>query len=38
MTQKKEEHRLDLSSYVKGTYILKAVSVLQVNYYRILGE
>ena len=31
-------HQLDVSSVSKGTYILKAISGLQVNYYRIVKE
>lgn len=33
-----KEHQLDVSSYPKGTYILKTTSGLQVNYYRIVNE
>ena len=31
-------HQLDVSSVSKGTYILKAISGLQVNYYRIVKQ
>ena len=37
-TQSGTAHQLDVSSVSKGTYILKATSGLQVNYYRIVKE
>ena len=37
-TQSGTVHQLDVSSHAKGTYILKATSGLQVNYYRIVKE
>ena len=37
-TQSGTAHQLDVSSVSKGTYILKAISGLQVNYYRIVKE
>lgn len=35
-TQSGSAHQIDLSNIAKGSYILKASSGLQVNYYRIL--
>ena len=37
-TQSGTAHQLDVSTVSKGTYILKAISGLQVNYYRIVKE